>query len=330
MNGAVLMPKLENIWYGRSPLALLLLPLTGLYCAIVAIRRLAYRSGIKKTLHLDVPVIVVGNITVGGTGKTPLVGWLAQYLREQGYRPGLVARGYGGSAQHWPQQVRPDSDPTTVGDEPVLLTQLTGCPMAVAPDRVAAARALLEHSDCNIIISDDGLQHYALGRDVEIAVIDGIRRLGNGYCLPAGPLREPASRLRNVNLIVVNGLGSTGEFSMRLKLGEAVNLVTGERRSLDQFCAQSVSAIAGIGHPERFFSALRAAGLKIETRIFSDHHAYQPEDLPFVTSALLMTEKDAVKCRRFARDNFWSVGTQIDMGTDFGTRLMALLTKQTH
>ena len=321
------MPKLENIWYGRSPLALLLLPLTGFYCAIVAVRRLAYRLGIKKTHRLNVPVIVVGNITVGGTGKTPLVGWLAQYLREQGYRPGLVARGYGGSAQHWPQQVRPDSDPTTVGDEPVLLTQLTGCPMAVAPDRVAAARALLEHSDCNIIISDDGLQHYALGRDIEIAVIDGVRRYGNRWCLPAGPLREPVSRIDSVDIVVSNGLAMRNESAMQVLVGDAVNLVTGERKPLQSFRGERLSAIAGIGRPERFFDELRRQGLTIEARPFPDHHAYCPDDLAFADHTLLMTEKDAVKCRRFGRAQDWVVSSRVQIDARFGEQLLGLLNK---
>jgi tetraacyldisaccharide 4'-kinase len=321
------MPKLDDIWYGRSPLALLLLPLTGFYCVIIALRRLAYRLGLKKIHQLDVPVIVVGNITVGGTGKTPLVAWLAQYLREQGYRPGLVARGYGGKAKNWPQQVRPDSDPTVVGDEPVLLTQLTGCPMAVAPDRVAAARALMKHSDCNVIISDDGLQHYALGRDIEIVVIDGVRRFGNRRCLPAGPLREPVSRVNSVDLVVSNGLAIRNEHPMRVLAGDAVNLVTGEQRPLQSFRGERLSAIAGIGRPERFFDELRRLGISLEARPFPDHHVYQPEDLAFADGPLLMTEKDAVKCRRFARPQDWLVRSRVEIDTRFGDQLLSLLNK---
>jgi tetraacyldisaccharide 4'-kinase len=319
------MPRLDDIWYGRSPWTLMLLPLTGLYCAVIGLRRLAYRWGLLRTRRLPVPVIVVGNISVGGTGKTPLIAWLAEFLRAQGYRPGLVARGYGGAAKHWPQQVRPDSDPRAVGDEPVLLARLTGCPMAVAPDRVAAARALLEHSACDVILSDDGLQHYALGRDIEIAVIDGVRRFGNGHCLPAGPLREPVRRLASVDLTVCNGLAATGEFAMTVQADTAVNLSTGERRPLKQFRGGRISAIAGIGRPERFFQALRQHGLEIEARAFPDHHAYRPEDLGFAGHALLMTEKDAVKCLRFARPHFWAITVRTELSPEFGARVLGLL-----
>lgn len=319
------MHLLNKLWYTRSVLAWLLLPLSVLYCMIVVARRWAYRRGILKTQRLNVPVIIVGNITLGGTGKTPLVIWLTQFLRAQGYRPGLIARGYGGKATHWPQAVDADSDPGLVGDEPVLLVRATACPMVVAPDRVAAAQALLAQHDCNILISDDGLQHYALGRDIEIAVIDAERRLGNGHCLPAGPLREPARRLKDVDLIVANGDARTGEFAMHVSVGAAVNLLSGERRALELFRTEPVYAIAGIGHPERFFSRLRAAGLSIKTHAFPDHHAYRPEDLAFADGTLLMTEKDAVKCQRFAQSHFWAVGTQVDVASGFSTQLLALL-----
>ncbi|HEY9199162.1 MAG TPA: tetraacyldisaccharide 4'-kinase [Gammaproteobacteria bacterium] len=322
------MPDFDRIWYGRSLRVWPLLPLSALYCAVVMVRRGLYRSGLRKIHRLDVPVIVVGNLTVGGTGKTPLVIWLTRFLREQGHRPGLVARGYGGQAPHWPQSVSADSDPALVGDEPVLLARATGCPMAVAPDRVAAARALLAEHDCTVIVSDDGLQHYALGRDIEIAVIDGARRFGNGHCLPAGPLREPLRRLREVDLTVANGTAGAGEFAMQVVLDQAVNLVSGERRPLEDFVTrQPVHAIAGIGHPERFFAALRAAGLNARTQAFPDHHAYRPEELSFADGALLMTDKDAVKCGRFAQPNFWSVGTRVELDAGFPVRLLELLRK---
>ena len=319
------MTDIDRIWYGRSPLAWLLLPLSVPFCAAVVVRRWMYGVGLKTVQRVGMPVIVVGNITAGGTGKTPLVIWLAQLLKAHGYRPGLIARGYGGGATKWPQAVTPDSDPAMVGDEPVLLARTTGCPMVVAPDRVAAARTLLETYDCNMILSDDGLQHYALGRDIEIAVIDGARRFGNGHCLPAGPLREPPSRLRQVDLIVANGSPAAGEFAMRVQTGEAVNLLNGERRPLTAFSGQPVHAVAGIGHPARFFTALQTAGLDVRAHTFPDHHAYRMQDLNFTDGPVLMTAKDAVKCRRFARPDFWSVETSMDIDPAFSARLLALL-----
>ncbi len=318
---------LNDIWYGRSPWVIALLPLTGLYCAAIGLRRLAYRLGLKRTQRVGVPVIVVGNMTVGGTGKTPVVCWLADYLRRQGFKPGLVARGYGGQARHWPQQVRADSDPAMVGDEPVLLARLTGCPMAVAPDRVAAAQQLLEHHDCDVIISDDGLQHYALGRDIEIAVIDGVRRFGNRLCLPAGPLREPASRLTRVDLVVVNGLAGRNEYALTVRADSATNLLNDAQRPLADFRGQRLHAVAGIGRPERFFDDLRKQGLDIEPHAFADHYVFRAEDLAFADAPVLMTEKDAVKCRRFARDNIWAVGTRVELDSRFGTQLLALLAR---
>ncbi|MDV3238894.1 MAG: tetraacyldisaccharide 4'-kinase [Gammaproteobacteria bacterium] len=318
------MSRLDRIWYGRSAWMWLLLPLSWLYRAAVGTRRLAYRAGIRKIHRLDVPVIVVGNLTVGGTGKTPLVTWLVEWLRAHGYAPGLVARGYGGRARHWPQQVRPDSDPAAVGDEPVLLARATGCPMAVAPDRVAAARALLAHSDCDVIVSDDGLQHHALGRDVEIVVIDGVRRFGNGRCLPAGPLREPPGRLAAADLVVSNGSAQPGEFAMRVQAAEARNLVTGERRPLAAFRGTELHAVAGIGRPERFFEALREQGLAFEAHAFPDHHAFRADELGF-PGTVLMTEKDAVKCESFARPEFWAVGARTELDPAFDVRLLDLL-----
>ena len=287
-----------------------------------------YRLGLLKTHRLPVPVIVIGNLAVGGTGKTPLVAWLAEYLVQAGYRPGLVARGYGGMASHWPQQVRPDSDPVMVGDEAVLLCRKTARPMAVGPDRVAAARSLLEHSDCDLILGDDGLQHYALHRDIEIALIDGVRRFGNGFCLPAGPLREPVKRLARVDLVVVNGLGDRGEYQMSMRLTDVRALRGDEpRRELRSFRGQSIHAVAGIGNPVRFFAMLRQAGLRLEEHVFPDHHPFTPGDLEFGDHRpVIMTEKDAVKCRDFAVDNCWYAPVTIEMPQEFADRVTTLLT----
>jgi tetraacyldisaccharide 4'-kinase len=320
------MKRLDYYWYDRSPWLLLLTPFSLLFRLASGLRRLAYRSGILRSRRAAVPVIVVGNITVGGTGKTPLVAWLAEYLRSKGYRPGIVARGYGGTASQWPQQVRPDSDPSVVGDEAVMLAVKTRCPMAVAPDRIAAVNALVQHSDCDVVISDDGLQHYALQRDIEIAVIDGVRRFGSGLMLPAGPLREPASRLDKVDIVVVNGLAAGREHPMRMKLGEAYNLVDGTVRKLTDFQQESVHAVAGIGHPDRFFRALSQSIRSVEQHAFPDHFRYTPGDIDFGDDrAVLMTEKDAVKCRYFAGGNVWYVPVDVDMKDGFRTRLDELL-----
>lgn len=320
------MKRLDHHWYQRSPWLLLLWPLSLLFGLVVAVRRFAYRSGILRSAHPGVPVIIVGNLTAGGTGKTPLVAWLADHLRERGYSPGIVSRGYGGNASQWPQQVRADSDPRTVGDEAVLLARRTGCPMAVGPDRYTAARELVEHGNVDIIISDDGLQHYALQRDLEIVVIDGIRRFGNGLLLPAGPLREPAKRLAGVDLVVVNGLGDSREHPMRMALGDAHQLAGDATRRLSAFNPDTVHAVAGIGHPERFFQSLQQSVRQIDRHEFPDHHQYSRADIEFDDEyAVLMTEKDAVKCRRFASEKDWYVPVEVSMSPAFINQLDRLL-----
>lgn len=321
---------IDSIWYQRKPVALLLLPLTGLFVLVVMLRRLMYRLGLKKSTRLSVPVIVVGNISVGGTGKTPFIIWLANNLKDKGFKPGIISRGYGGEASSWPQQVRPDSDPRTVGDEAVIISRQTGCPMAVGPDRVAAGEALLEHTDCDLILSDDGMQHYALQRTIEIAVIDGIRRFGNGYCLPAGPLREPRGRLKSVDLVVVNGGGaSSAEVSMTLSGESVVNLKKPSRKlSLSDFKGQSVHAIAGIGNPGRFFSYLEKEGLQPDGHSFPDHHLFSAQDLSFGDDkAVLMTEKDAVKCRNFATGKEWFVPVEAKIDSK-AAEIVAALVKE--
>ncbi len=328
------MTSLEKIWYGRNAWRLALVPLAILFCSLVWLRRKAYKLKLLRQAAIDVPVIIAGNISVGGTGKTPLVIWLVEWLKDRGYQPGIVARGYGGKARNWPQQVRPDSDPQAVGDEPVLIAQRTGCPMAVGPDRVAAAQALLQHSRCDVIVSDDGLQHYRLGRDIEILVLDGVRRLGNGWCLPAGPLREPESRLKEVDCIVTHGVAGRGEYRMRLVLGDAVNLVNGATRPLNEFPPDS-QAIAGVGNPERFFASLRQAGMnKLDSHACADHQDYSEADLETLSRdlPLLMTEKDAVKIRRMARDNYWYVPATAELDDQFSLRLERLMntTGNTH
>ena len=302
------MKNLEYYWYNKGFITLVLLPVSWLFCFIAVARRACYRWGLLKVHHLSVPVIIVGNISVGGTGKTPLVTWLVELLRSKGYTPGIVSRGYGGQASHWPQQVRADSDPRMVGDEAVLLSRRCACPMAVGPDRVEAAEALLAHTDCDVIIADDGLQHYALGRDVEIAVVDGVRRFGNRHCLPAGPLREPLGRMASVDIVVTNGVPGTREYHMELIPTSLRNLKEGKRATLDHFAGQTVHAIAGIGNPTRFFKQLEVQGITVIEHPFPDHFPFAREDIVFDDELpVLMTEKDAVKCQSFAGKQHWCV-----------------------
>ena len=326
---------LERCWYDEHPLAWTLIPLSWLFGLLAALRRLAYRLGLFTVHEVGVPVIVVGNITVGGSGKTPLTEYLVRLLREAGYRPGVVSRGYGGKAEQWPQQVRPDSDPYMVGDETVLLARRCGCPVAAGPDRAAAARALREHYDIDVVVSDDGLQHYALARDVEIAVIDGERRFGNGRLLPAGPLRESPRRLASVDMVVANassrGPSLRGEFAMELEAADAVNLADERSRvPLDAFAQTGVHGVAGIGNPQRFFRALEHHGLWVDAHPFPDHHAFVEGELEFDDDRpVLMTEKDGVKYLRYASSRHWYLPVTARLDEAFRIRLLALLKRST-
>jgi len=318
--------RLDRYWDTKNGVSLLLWPLSMLFAVVAATRRLLYRTGLMHTRRFAVPVLVVGNITVGGTGKTPLVIWLAEYLRRQGWKPGIVSRGYGGEARHWPQQVRADSDPASVGDEAVMLAASTGCPMCVGPDRPAAVEALLAHTDVNIVISDDGLQHYALARDLEIAVLDGARRLGNGFLLPAGPMREPRSRLSSVDIVIVNGQGEQGECSMKLFQPVVRELHGNQRAELSVFAGRTVHAVAGIGNPQRFFDLLRRHRIEVRPHAFADHHPFRAADLVFDDALpILMTEKDAVKCRRLACHDAWVVRVDAQPDAGFVHRLNSAL-----
>ncbi len=320
--------RIDEHWYRKSLWLWLLWPIAVLFCLLVVVRRRLYRLGLLPSEKIPVPVIVVGNITVGGSGKTPLVLWLAQFLRQKGYRPGLISRGYGGEAAVWPQTVHADSDPKVVGDEALLLARRSACPMVVGPDRVAAARQLLAEHDVNVILSDDGMQHYRLARDIEIAVLDGERRLANGLCLPAGPLREPRARLRSVDFIVTNGHAGEGEWSMQLEAGEAIALAGDERRPLSAFSGASVHAVAGIGNPGRFFDMLRGLGLEPIEHAFPDHHPYAQTELDFSDGApVLMTEKDAVKYFDYAGNRHWYLPVNARLSDDFGESLLATLEK---
>lgn len=299
---------IARIWSGESPLWRLLLPLSWLYGLVSGAIRLMYRLGLKGAWRAPVPVVVVGNLTAGGNGKTPVVIWLVEQLQKRGIRPGVVSRGYGGKATHYPLLLTADTTTAEAGDEPVLIYQRTGVPVAVSPVRSDAVQALLAGHAVDIIITDDGLQHYALARDKEIVVIDGVRRFGNGWWLPAGPMRERASRLQSVDAVIVNGgLAKPGEIPMHLQPGMAVNLLTGERKAVEQLPA--LVAMAGIGHPPRFFATLEQCGARLEKRVpLADHQALvegQVDTLTVSGQSLIMTEKDAVKCRAFAKENWW-------------------------
>lgn len=318
---------IENIWYTKHPLIVLLLPLSWIYTLIITLRRLCYQSGLIAVNKIDAPVIIVGNISVGGTGKTPLVIWLAEYFRSKGFKPGIVSRGYGGKLSGKTQQVRPDSDPLLVGDEPVLISKRTACPVAISVQRSKAAEELIKHCGCDLILCDDGMQHYSLDRDIEIAVIDGQRRFGNKRCLPAGPLREPITRLDTVDFVVSKYIASRHEYKMEYSYGDLVSL-TDPTKSMptSSLSGESVHAVAGIGNPDRYYSYLRNQKLKIIMHEFPDHHPFTADDIKFNDGlAVVMTEKDAVKCAAYATDYHWYLPITATLPESFTYRLDVLM-----
>ena len=324
------MDSLARHWYRTGPLTLVLAPLSLVFGAIVFIRRALYRAGVLPTQGIGIPVIVVGNINAGGSGKTPLVLWIVQHLRAAGWRPGIVSRGYGGHVSTHrapPCEVANDADPAAVGDEPLLLARRSGCPVWVGADRVAACRALrVRHPACDVLVLDDGLQHYRLGRDVEIAVVDA-RGFGNGWLFPAGPLREPVSRLSAVDAVVSNEAPGVKGFAMRLEGNGFVGLRdAGARVGAAGLGSNRVHAVAGIGEPARFFRHLEALGLEVVPHPFPDHHAYAAADLEFGDGLpVVMTEKDAVKCAQVvapdARQRFWVLPVSAELDPGFGALL---------
>lgn len=312
-------------WTSRGLLAWLLWPVSLAFRLAVAIRRVLYQLRLMKSEHPGVPVIVVGNLTVGGSGKTPLVIWIAEHLKKKGWTPGIVSRGYGAPIAN-PRAATIADDAAEVGDEPIVLSRRSGCPVWVGAERIAVCRALrAAHPDVDVLILDDGLQHYALRRDIEIAVVDS-RGFGNGFLLPAGPLREPRSRLRSVDAVVSHSASTPG-YSMKLQ-GDVLHRMTdaADRRPASAFAGQRVHAVAGIGEPNRFFLHLGKLGIKVLPHPFPDHHAFKPEDLDFRDEvAVLMTEKDAVKLRRAARPNWWVLPVTAEVDAAFGDWLTGRL-----
>lgn len=345
---------LERGWYSPFSWTLLLLPLSWVFRVIACLRRY-YRLQLKPTKPLSAPVIVVGNISIGGTGKTPLLLTLIHWFQEQGYRPGVISRGYGGTAPQYPLLVKPDSMATEVGDEPLLLAK--GCPVVVDPNRYRGATHLLEQTDCNLILSDDGLQHYRLPRDIEIVVVDGQRGFGNRQCLPAGPLREPVSRLNQADFILVNGAGpdeffrdnsGLASFSLstsglntfvieikaislrHLGTGESLE-ITSDVKALDELGLSKlkkwrggykVHAVAGIGNPQRFVTSLKQLGFEVLLHAWPDHHRFTGDELDFDDDLpVIITAKDAVKCGEVSNDNVWVLDVMAKPEAEFLEKL---------
>ena len=324
-------PQLPAYWFGDAPVPLLPKALETIYAGATHLRRRAYAAGLLRARRMPVPVVVVGNIAVGGTGKTPVTIALVERLRTEGWNPGVASRGYGRSDEASARWVEHDTDPAEGGDEPVLIAHRTGTRVRVDRNRVAAAKALVE-AGCDIVVCDDGLQHYRLARDVEIEVIDGRRRYGNGRLLPAGPLREPPERAAQCDFRVVNGGGSGeveagfGEWLMRLRAGDVQPMQGGRPRRLASFAGQRVHAVAGIGHPERFFAMLRANDIAVVPHAFADHHRYTAADFHFGSDLpVLMTEKDAVKCMVLASPQFYSVPVRAELPEAFWVALLEKL-----
>lgn len=313
------------LWYGDYPVRYLLWPASVVFQVLSRARR-AWLEWRREPL--SVPVIVVGNLTVGGVGKTPLVIALAQYLSAQGLRVGVVSRGYGAHIRQFPHCVRAEDEAWQVGDEPKLLAMRTACPVVIAPQRLQAVNYLLQHHRSQVIISDDGLQHYAMPRTVEIVVVDGMRGMGSGLCLPAGPLREPLQRLQQANFMVVNGEQSVHTLSLKHEHAYQMMLqadlprsLTGESVASWEAFPMPCSAVAGIGHPERFFALLNQLGVVFQPHKFADHHEFSQYDLAGLRKPVIMTEKDAVKCRAFATDAMYYLPVEAKLSDEFWTKI---------
>lgn len=316
--------KLLESWRQPNLLTVLLWPLSLVYRLLFAIGAGLYRLRIFKRYKAPVPVLVVGNITVGGTGKSPLVIYLVELLRKVGYSPGVISRGYKSNAKTFPYSVKPDSPVNEAGDEPLMIVRRTGVPLVIGPNRAASIQALLASHDIDIVISDDGLQHLALQRDIELCVVDESTQQNNFFLLPAGPYRESLGRLESVDFVIHHGGTEKGKLNMALKAGSPQPL---DLDSVADFHAErGVHAVAGIGNPRRFFKTCRALGYEIVEHVFPDHHEYSVNDLKFESQLpVLMTEKDAVKCQKIAEAHHWYLPVDATLGDGFDTRLVAAI-----
>jgi len=315
-----------GFWHRRGAVAWLLWPLSLLFLVAVLVRRLLYAMRLLKSAHPGIPVIVVGNLTVGGSGKTPLVIWIAEHLKRSGWSPAIISRGYGARVET-PRAATVASEAAEVGDEPIVLARRSGCPVWVGPDRVQVAQALrAAHPEVDVLVLDDGLQHYRVRRDLEIAVLDA-RGFGNGFLLPAGPLREPRIRLNTVDAVVAHGISSPRAFAMTLEGEEAHRMTDArERRTLASFAGEKVHAAAGIGDPGRFFAHVGRGGAKVIPHPFPDHHPFTARDLEFGDGlAVILTEKDAVKLRSAARPHWWVLPVSARLDPAFGAWLVGKL-----
>ena len=327
-NTSRLQQILENIWYQGGKGKWILLPLTFVYCALHAFQRWKLT---RKRSKMPLPVIIVGNISVGGTGKTPAVIYLVNLLLNAGYQPAIITRGYGGKSVQWPKGVNAKSDTVEVGDEPVLMAKRAQVPVVAGPDRCLDIQLLRSKYNCDVVISDDGLQHYKLHRDIEIVLVDGERQLGNGCCLPAGPLRENARRLKSVDFVLLNSSHHQHKqafmlqhqiksvFLMGLEGKTIYSLSDNKSQDIQSLKGALVHAVTGIGNPQRFYQTLENEGVRLIKHSFPDHHVFSQEELNFNDKKIIiMTEKDAVKCQNFSLDNVWylPVKAQIEEAFD--------------
>ncbi|MFT4929317.1 MAG: tetraacyldisaccharide 4'-kinase [Phenylobacterium sp.] len=320
---------IERGWYNRSAANYLLLPLSGLFWLISTVRRWLFKLAILRSVKVDCPVIIVGNISVGGNGKTPFTLWLVELLTANNIKVGVISRGYGGKAEQYPVAVDSSFDTSKFGDEPVLIHKRTGCPVVVGPDRVSNCQMLLEQFGCDIIISDDGMQHYRLQRDIEVAIVDAARQFGNGWLMPVGPLRELKSRLKQVDHVIYNGAQSDG-IAFELAAGSPVQVKTSSDNipRHQNTTKNEFNLVCGIGNPQRFENTAKAENIAVKSfTAFADHHHFSADDFAvFGDEAVLMTEKDAVKCQAFARDNWWYLPVDAKLPTSFEQQFLSQIT----